>query len=184
MSDNQFGSLAYDGFVKVYRNETTEVVESTDSVAFLVYVRDRDCVVLVTQTRKPMITEGNPEGVITEVPAGRFDVDLSAKELIAKEASEELGAAIRTDQVTLLNAGVPLAMCPGILTERQTLAYVEVDSSQLESAERVFGVDADERITRGFVPVAEFVRTAFEDLKTFALQQWLYGYLRASGREV
>ena len=48
----------YDGFVKVDKVETDagtrEVVVATDSVAFLVYCRDRDELLFCTQDRTPM----------------------------------------------------------------------------------------------------------------------------------
>ena len=65
----------YDGFIKVDRVETSaatrEVVIATDSVAFLVYNKDTDELLLTQQNRVPMISSDNPEGTMLEVGAGR-----------------------------------------------------------------------------------------------------------------
>jgi len=179
--------VVYDGFAKVFRGATKhEVVKVTDSVAFLIHITDMDCVVLVSQQRGPMMRDDNPDGTIVEAPAGRFDVKLTVKGLIAKEATEEIGAkgVIPENLITLLNHGEPLALSPGILTERQYLAFVEITSHMIEEGDRIFGVDADEKIKRLMHPVQMLKGQEFEDMKTFALVQWFLNHLRSQGRSL
>ena len=168
----------YTGFCKVYKDGIFEVVEASDSVGFLIYIKDTDEVILVKQKRSAMKSEQNPEGYITEVPAGRFDRSLGIAELIALEASEEVGAKIDISNVQLLNDGKPLALSPGILTEQMYLGYVEIPSDILEE-DRIFGVDDGEEIQRIKVKVKDLGSMAFEDMKTFALIQW---FLRTFSR--
>lgn len=171
---SRFGEVMYKGFVTVFKGPTKhEVVQTTDSVGFIVYIVDREEVVFVKQNRAPMMSDENPEGLIVEVPAGRFDVNLSAQELIAKEAGEELGAKIHLDQVKLLNQGKPLAMSPGVMTEKMILGVVMIDSSQIEDQERIFGVDDNEQISRVFVKIYHLNSFVFDDLKTFCLVSYL-----------
>ena len=116
----------YDGFVKVDKVETSaglrprEVVVATDSVAFLVCNKDRDEVLLATHDRAPMMRPDNPRGTILEVGAGRFDIRIGVRGLVVKELKEELGVTATEDEVHMLNNEIPLALSPGVLTERHT----------------------------------------------------------------
>ena len=118
----------YDGFVMVDKVQTAaglrEVVVATDSVAFLVYNRDTDELLFATQDRAPMMRPDNPQGAILEVGAGRFDTDIGVRGLVVKELKEELGVTATKPEVQVLNDEIPLALSPGVLTERQYLAYV------------------------------------------------------------
>ena len=160
-------------FVRVYEGMFGhEVVVAKDSVAFLVYVQDRDVVVFVRQRRAPMVSDENPGGFITETPAGRFsaeDEKLTARELMIKEGLEELGATIRPDQIHLFNDGIPVAVSPGASTEKMTFGLATISWDQIEQKERTFGVDADEEITRVFVPTDDLRDMVFEDSKTMLL---------------
>lgn len=175
----------YDGFVKVGLVETPvgkrEVVVVTDSVAIFVYDKTRHLVWLVTQDRAPMIRDGNEAGTITEVPAGRFDQAIGVRELVQKELDEELGVTGVADRdIQILNDGQPLALSPGVLTERQYLAYVEITQEQIDPANRLYGAsDENEQIVRRFIPVDQLSQLVCEDMKTWALVQW---FLRKMGR--
>lgn len=177
--------VVYQGWLTVLSDpdHRHEVVRTTDSVAFLVYVEDWGSIILLEQSREPMKSDDNPQGLIVEVPAGRFDVELSVRELIAKEAKEELGADVHPlMDVYIINSNTPVATSPGVLTERQHLAYVLIQSSQLESEERIFGVPGEEVIKRLRIPVKQLRDVVFQDLKTFALVQWFLNHLRSDGR--
>ena len=179
----------YTGFVKVDIVDTPEgpreVVTATDSVAFLVYNEDKQEVLLVSQCRAPMIRPDNPVGEILEVAAGRFDVALGVKGLIQKELEEELGVKLSDaeakEQIEILNDGVPLALSPGVLTERQYLAVVTVHQNQINAESRFYGVDADEKITRKFIPMGNLWSLKIQDMKTFALLEWFYAEYLGEG---
>ncbi len=167
----------YDGFVKVDKVQTAagprEVVLATDSVAFLVYNRDRDELLFATQDRAPMMRADNPQGTILEVGAGRFDIQIGVRGLVVKELKEELGVTATEAEVQVLNDEIPLALSPGVLTERQYLAYVEVTSDRIDPAKRLYGERKEgESIIRRFVPVRELSRVPIHDMKTWALLQW------------
>lgn len=174
----------FDGFVKVDAVDTGGkfpflVVNATDSVAFLVHNPDKAEVLLVTQDRVAMIREDNTSGTITEAAAGRFDMKIGVNGLILKELFEELGVTATEDQIEHLNNGTPVALSPGVLTERQYLACVTVREDQIDPIKRKYGnPDEGESIVRRFVPVSELATMVIYDMKLFALVQW---FLRSKG---
>jgi 8-oxo-dGTP pyrophosphatase MutT (NUDIX family) len=167
----------YDGFVKVDKVETSagprEVVVATDSVAFLVYNKDTNELLFATQDRAPMMRADNPQGTILEVGAGRFDLKIGVRGLVVKELKEELGVTAVEAEVQILNDEVPLALSPGVLTERQYLAYVEVTNDRIDPAKRLYGERKEgEEIALRFIPVGELPGIQIHDMKTWALLQW------------
>ena len=166
--------IVYKGFVTLKKVGKVEVVEASNSVAFLFADPIREVVLLISQCREAMVRRRNPEGQIVEVPAGRRDLRTSIKNLVVKEAREEVGKKISTRQVKLLNGGTPLALSPGILTERMYLAYVETDlRSCIKDSSLTYGLKAHgERIKRRVATFEELERMKFDDMKTFAIVQW------------
>ncbi len=170
-------NIVYDGFLKVDKVRTAagprEVVIASNSVAFLVYNKDTDELLFATQDRAPMMRPDNPSGTILEVGAGRFDTDIGVRGLIVKELKDELGVIATEDEVKVLNDGIPLALSPGVLTERQYLAYVEVTSDRIDPTKRLYGESTEgEVIVRRFVPASELPGIEIHDMKTWALLQW------------
>ncbi len=165
--------VVYQGFLRVAKQDRIEVVHATNSVGILFWIRETDEIVLTRQPRKAMIVVGNPEGLFLEVPAGRFDVKLGVVGLVVKEGHEEVGATFDECDVVILNDGEPLALSPGVLTERMYLTVVELRQDQLEAGDRIFGNPGEgERITRLRVSADEFINMIHEDMKTWALAQW------------
>lgn len=171
----------YDGFVKVDKVMVSsvphplEVVRTSDSVAFLVFKIDTNELLFAIQERAPMMCDSNPTGTILEVGAGRFDLKIGVRALVVKELREELGVTVAEDEVCLLNDGIPLAMSPGVLTEKQYLAFVAVRKERFDRTKQLYGNRSEgERIARRFIPVADIVsgKVRIEDMKTWALVQW------------
>ncbi len=157
----------------IHNGHPWQYLETSDSATVLIYIRDKDEVLLVRQQRDAMVCDDNPEGWITESMGGRFDREESVRELLAREASEEVGGVIDPQAITLLNYGAPLALSAGCLVERAWLGYVEITSSQLENADREYGLaEEGERITRIFLPVRDVESYVCEDVRVFALLQW------------
>lgn len=167
-------NILYSGFITVEEAENGfEVVRSTDSVAVLVYDEDRESIIFVTEFRPAMVSDDNPSGMMSGVPAGRFDEEISIKGLVVKEIKEEAGVSAREDQVEVLNFGLPIALSPGILTEKVYLAYVRVGSEQIEKEDRVFGnIEEGEHIKRTFIPISELSSMTVDSITTWALIQW------------
>lgn len=157
------------------RQRAAEVVRTKNgrySVAFLLYDRASGQVILAEQNRAAMIWKANTTGRILEVPAGRVEPGESPEAVIAREASEEVGAKFDVSQVVMLNGGQPLAVSPGILDEMMYLGYVCLQAGQLVP-NREFGLHEEgERIKRVSVHSSLLASLACEDLKTLALVQW------------
>lgn len=171
--------LRWHGFCKVWHlhvgGHRVEVVQSNDSLNLLIYVRDRGQVLLLEQPRTGKIfLEGLP-GTTTSTIAGRFDVAASPVELAIKEAQEEAGIALRSEQVEFLNNGRPMYLSPGLNTERVILAYAGVTSDQIEQGERTFSApDEDEQIKRVWMSLDEFRNITCEDVRLFLYREWFF----------
>lgn len=171
--------LVFNGFLKVEEwagigiKFPLIVVRTTDSCSGLLWDRTKDCVLLVRQKRVAMVSDSNPDGELVELVAGRFDVNLGPKALFVKEAKEEAGANLSEDDVEILNHGEPLALSPGVLTERAYLAFVEIREEHLDEGD-AFGAEAEgEQTNRVWMPVQEFLATRHQDLRVFTLAREL-----------
>jgi len=170
-------TIVHKGFYTFEIHETPsgkrEVLRTSNVVDVLIYEPEKRRILLVRQPRLSMITEDNPEGMITEVVAGRLIDGLGVKAQIVKEIFEEVGVKIFEDDVELLNNGRPVAVSAGAMDEMAYLAYVEIKAQDMEQEERIFGVSEEgEKITRVFVDIDDLENYICEDARTFALIQW------------
>jgi len=117
------------GLVKYKQNgidKTWEVVKAHDSVAVLIYHKERDSFILVKQFR-PAVYMGNLDsGITIELCAGIVDKELTLKEIAMEEIEEECGYAVpleSIERITLVNNAV------GFAGSKQTIFYTEVTSS-------------------------------------------------------
>lgn len=156
--------VLFDGFVRLeawsvegFRFDHI-LVRSTDSVGCILVDPGRRRVLLVRQRRPAMLREDHPEGNVTELVAGRFDVDLGPAALAVKEAEEEAGVHLSESEVTLLNGGQPLALSSGVLTERSYLALAFISPAQV--------VGEDDEI-RGVAEEGEAIQREWVDLDAF-----------------
>lgn len=176
--------VLHEGFFKLVLMQTPmgkrECLITSDSVNLLIYapsqswVLDWGKVVLVRQSRPAMAHSKNPEGMITETMAGRFDVALSPRELMAKEAHEELGLIIDPDNIQLLNQGRPMALSAGAITERAYLGIACVEFDDLPDPGAIYGLKEEgEHIQPIILDVSELADYVCEDVRVFALLQYL-----------
>jgi len=181
MSDGQQTGweLVYKGFCQVWKipfgKGQRTVVESTDSLNLLVYVKDREQVLLLGQPRPGKLFLEGGDGESVANIAGRFDKGQNPVELAINEAKEEAGITIRPDQVEFLNNGSMMYLSPGLITERVILAYAEVAADQIDPNERTFGVEGeDEQTTRVWVTLDEFQTMVCDDVRLFTLREWFF----------
>ncbi len=131
--------LLYQGFFKLYTLKlqhtlfgggwsevlTRELCHRGDSVAILPYDRERDAVVMVEQFRVgPLWHEEDPKWMV-EIPAGMIEAGESEEEVARRELFEETGCEAR-----VLRRLFRFYTSPGGSSERITLFYAEVDSSE------------------------------------------------------
>ncbi len=177
-----FREILFNGFLKLERwirgKHDIFVVRTTDSVSGLIYDEVNDRVLLIRQGRAAMVCEDNPDGLIVELVAGRFDVNLGTRALLAKESKEEAGVTLDEDSIVILNGGQPMAISPGFATERCYLAFAVIKSSQVDDHGDTGRGEATEGedITRFWMRAEDFCNSTHEDLRVFTLMQYLTVY--------
>ena len=100
-----------------------EVVKAHDSVAILIYHKDRNTFVLVKQFR-PAVYLGNQDGMTVELCAGIVDKELSLAQIAKEEIEEECGYAVALDTIEKITS---FHTSVGFAGSKQMLYYVEVD---------------------------------------------------------
>jgi len=102
-----------------------EIVDTHDSVAVLIYHKDKKSFVLVKQFR-PAVYLKNDDGYTVELCAGLVDKDKSLVQITKEEILEECGYDIplqNIDKITSFYTAV------GFAGGNQTLYYAEVDDT-------------------------------------------------------
>jgi UDP-sugar diphosphatase len=130
-----FTALAHykqDGIAK-----TWEVVEASDSVAILIYHRQKHSFVLVKQFR-PAVYLNDNKGITIELCAGIVDKELTLAEIAKEEILEECGYDVDSNSIQKITS---FHTSVGFAGSKQTLYYVEVDHYM--QAELVRGEDAE-----------------------------------------
>ena len=133
-----------------------EVVEAHDSVAILIYHRDRDAFVLVKQFR-PAVYLNNHDGITVELCAGIVDKNLSLMHIAQEEIEEECGYRVTVDQIEKITS---FHTSVGFAGSKQMLYYVEVDERMKVSEGG--GVD-DEMIEVLYLPTCEAKDFIFDE---------------------
>ncbi|ABM05344.1 UDP-sugar diphosphatase [Psychromonas ingrahamii 37] len=132
-----------------------EVVKAHDSVAILIYHKEKEAFVLVEQFR-PAVYLNNDNGLTIELCAGIVDKDLSLEQIAKEEIEEECGYDIaleRIEEITSFHTSV------GFAGSRQILYYAEVDQSMKVSEGG--GIDA-EMIGVVYLPINEAKALIFD----------------------
>ena len=150
-----------------------EIVRSADSVAILIYHKEKDAFLFVRQFRAPVYIH-NGDGMTLELCAGLVDKNLSIEEIASEEIEEECG--YRVDSSSLYKVS-SFYSAVGFAGSRQTLFYTEVDESMRVGEGG--GVD-DEDIEVIEIPVSQIKDIIYNENISrtpglmFALLWWLY----------
>ncbi|OAN66068.1 NUDIX domain-containing protein [Sphingomonas sp. TDK1] len=107
---------------------TRQIEDHGDAVGVLPYDADRGTVLLVRQSRPPLIFRGDTESVF-EVLAGRIDPGEEAEESVRREAVEECGVTLGT----IILVGHFFSM-PAVSTERLSLYLAPYSRADRTSA--------------------------------------------------
>lgn len=102
-----------------------EIVQAHDSVAILIYHREKDAFVLVEQFR-PAVYLNNNNGLTIELCAGIVDKDLSLEQIAKEEIEEECGYDVALDSIEKITS---FHTSVGFAGSKQMLYYTEVDES-------------------------------------------------------
>ena len=153
------------------QEKSWDLAQVHDSVAVLIYHREKDAFVLVKQFRPPVYLK-NGDGFTYELCAGIVDKDLSLVQIAQEEIEEETGyrvACSKIEKITSFYTAV------GFAGAKQELYYVEV--SEAEKVSDGGGVEV-EAIEVVYLPSSEAQRFVFDEsiAKTpgimFALSWW------------
>jgi len=140
-----------------------------DAVAILVYHRSREAYILVKQMRYPPTHQG-VDPWITEIVAGGISPGEDHGDAAKREVIEETGYT-----PLMMEEIMRFYVSPGIMSERITLFYAEVDeSSKYHNGGGV--LDEDEDIQLIWIPKPEALswlrQQTLGDAKTIAAIQW------------
>ena len=136
--------------------KTWEIVEAHDSVAILIYHRDKDAFILVKQFR-PAVYLNNKDGMTVELCAGIVDKDLSLQQIAKEEIEEECGYDVpleHIEKITSFHTSV------GFAGSKQMLYFAEVDESMKVSEGG--GVDL-EQIEVVYLPTCEAKKLIYDE---------------------
>ncbi|GAA4326367.1 GDP-mannose pyrophosphatase NudK [Flaviaesturariibacter amylovorans] len=106
-----------------WQAQSREAYDRGNGAAILLYNRTRGTVILTRQFRMPTFVNGNPDGLLIEVPAGLLDRD-NPEDCIRRETEEETG--FRVHEVRKV---FETYMSPGSVTELLYLFVAEYDRS-------------------------------------------------------
>ncbi len=133
-----------------------EIVEAHDSVAILLYHKEKRSFVLVKQFR-PAVYLNNDNGMTIELCAGIVDKELSLVEIAKEEVEEECGYDIplsNIQKITSFHTSV------GFAGSKQTLYFAEVEESMKVSEGG--GVD-HEQIEVVYLPLEEAKKLLYDE---------------------
>lgn len=102
-----------------------DMVEVHDSVAVLIYHKDKDAFVLVKQFRPPVYLK-NKDGFTYELCAGIVDKKVSLEQIAIEEIDEECGYKVALENIERITS---FYTAVGFAGTKQTLYYCEVSES-------------------------------------------------------
>ncbi|PHQ65133.1 MAG: NUDIX hydrolase [Sulfurimonas sp.] len=108
------------------KKKVWEAVISHDSVAILLWHRDKDAFVLVKQLRATVLNKNKVDGMMYELCAGIVDKDTSNAQIAKEEIHEECGYDVPVENLEKISS---FYTSVGISGTHQTLYYAEIDES-------------------------------------------------------
>ena len=137
-------------------NKAWEIVESHNSVAILIYHKERKTFVLVKQFRPP-VYHRNGDGMTIEMCAGLIDKDKPLIQIAKEEIEEECGFSVSVDAIERITQ---VLSAVGTSGGTQVIYYAEVDESMRVSEG---GGIEDEQIEVIEVPTLEAKAFMFDE---------------------
>ncbi len=123
--DPKFVSTSLATYTQNSVEKTWEIVEAHDSVAILIYHKDKDAFILVKQFR-PAVYVNNDNGMTVELCAGIVDKKCSLAQIAKEEIEEECGYDVPLEKIERITA---FHTSVGFAGSKQILYYTEVEES-------------------------------------------------------
>ncbi len=134
-----------------------EAVKSHNSVAILLYHREKDAFLVVKQFRPPVYMNDKNKLMTWELCAGIIDKDKSIEEIAQDEILEECGFHVDLNKIEKISA---FFTSVGITGSKQFLFYAEIDESMKVS--NGGGIN-DEMIILEYLPVKNSLEFIYDD---------------------
>jgi len=134
-----------------------EAVLSHDSVAILLYHREKDAFVLVKQLRVTVLNKNPDNGYMYELCAGIVDKKCSNKQIAKEEIFEECGYDVPLEKIEKISS---FYTSVGISGTYQTLYYAEIDESMKRNEG---GGLEDEEIEVIYIPLKDAKAFMFDE---------------------
>jgi len=148
LKEAKFIKTAFATYEQNGKAKSWEIVEAHDSVAILLYHREKEAFILVKQFR-PAVYLNNKDGMTVELCAGIVDKDLPLVNIAQEEIEEECGYRVSEENIELITS---FHTSVGFAGSKQMMYYAEVDERMKVSDGG--GVD-DEQIEVISLPVTE-----------------------------
>lgn len=154
--------------------KTWEAVRSHDSVAILLYHKEKEAFLLVKQFRAPVYLNDKTKTFTYELCAGLIDKNKSIEEIVIEEIDEECGYKVHIDNILKISSFYTNV---GISGGRQHLYFASIDESM--KIHNGGGVN-DEQIELYFLPINSIDEFIFDEskAKTPGLIFSLYWFLK------
>jgi len=136
-----------------------ELVKSHDSVAILLFHKEKNCFLLVKQFRPPVYLNNQTHKVTYELCAGIMDKNIDEIDIAIEEIDEEVGYRVEKDQIQRLTSFYTNV---GVSGAKQVLFYAVIDESmKIHDG----GGIHDEEIELMYIPVKEARTFIFDESK-------------------
>jgi len=148
-----------------------DIAQVHDSVAILIYHKEKESFVLVKQFRPPVYLK-NSDGFSYELCAGIVDKEMSLVQIAQEEIEEETGYAVDIERIKKITS---FYTAVGFAGAKQELYYVEVNND--DKVHEGGGIDV-EAIEVIYLPVIEAKAFIYDEaiVKTpglmFAMSWW------------
>ncbi|NOQ31703.1 MAG: NUDIX domain-containing protein [Helicobacteraceae bacterium] len=154
--ESRFVKLKQMNYVQDGVAKRWELAQVHDSVAILIYHKDRDSFVVVKQFRPPIYLK-NRDGYTYELCAGIIDKECSLEQIAIEEVEEECGFRVSSlERITSFFSAV------GFAGAQQTLYYVEVsDKNKVSNG----GGIENESIEVIYLPTSKAKEFIFDETK-------------------
>lgn len=134
-----------------------EAVLSHDSVAILLYHKQKDAFILVKQLRVTVLNKNKDNGYMYELCAGIVDKECSIEQIAQEEILEECGYDVPLENIEKISA---FYTSVGISGTHQTLYYAQVDESMKVNEG---GGIHEEEIEVIYLPLSEAKKFMFDE---------------------
>ena len=140
------------------RKKSWEAVKSHNSVAVLLYHKEKDAFLLVRQLRvTTMLNNDEADGHTIELCAGIVDKDMPLRQIAKEEILEECGYDVPLEKIERVTSYYTSV---GFSGAKQTMYYAEIDESMYVNEGG--GID-DEEIELFFLPVSDAKNFMFDE---------------------